>query len=103
MVGVVVEAVVRGSPAPKTLREPSVDHCRSGPFQDVKVGSLDHGVTLRNTGTSRLVQDAKVGASTDNLASVVRVHDNDLMNPLKELKGNLSFRKTLGVHGNKDL
>ncbi|WP_288992762.1 hypothetical protein [uncultured Marinobacter sp.] len=103
VVGVVVKAVMRGSPAPKTLRESSVDHRRSGPFQDVKVRPLDHGVTLRNAGTRRLVQDAKVSASTDDFASVIRIHDNDLVGSLKELQGLLCFRKTLRVHGDKDL
>ena len=60
VVGVVVKAIMRGSPAPKTLRKSSMDHRRSGPFQDVKVRPLDHGITLGNAGTRRLVQDAKV-------------------------------------------
>eukprot|EP00972_Heterocapsa_arctica_P012620 1854609-Heterocapsa_arctica.AAC.1 len=74
VIGVVVEAVVRGSKGPETLREAGVNQASVRALKDVKVSSLNHGIALRNAGTTRLMENAQLLAGTNDLARAVRVN-----------------------------
>jgi hypothetical protein len=67
MISVVVEAIVRSSKRPETLRETSVNHACARPLKNVKVSSLNHGIALRHAGTTGFVQDSQVLAGSDDL------------------------------------
>eukprot|EP00972_Heterocapsa_arctica_P106897 15746641-Heterocapsa_arctica.AAC.1 len=72
VIGVIVEAIVRGGKGPKTLQQTGMYQARARALNNVKVSSLDHGVALRNTGTTWLVENAQLFAGTYNLARAVR-------------------------------
>eukprot|EP00972_Heterocapsa_arctica_P067797 10010243-Heterocapsa_arctica.AAC.1 len=74
VISVVVEAIVRSSKRPNALREAGVNHASAGALKDVKVLSLNHGIALRNTGATRLVENAHLFTGTDDLVRAVRVY-----------------------------
>ena len=58
---------------PKTFRETSTDQRRASSFKDVKVGALNNGVILRNSGSRLLMDNTKFIASKFKLRGVVGV------------------------------
>eukprot|EP00972_Heterocapsa_arctica_P012366 1815465-Heterocapsa_arctica.AAC.1 len=66
VVGVTVEAVVRSSETPETLGKASVDHTSARALKDVKIRTLDHGITLWYTGTTGFMQDLKLPTCPDD-------------------------------------
>merc|ERR1711966_552485 len=75
--GAVKKTEVLSSKWPKTLRETSTDQRRATSFKDVKVGALNNGVILRNSGSRLLMDNTKFIASKFKLRGVVGVEPVD--------------------------
>jgi hypothetical protein len=99
VISVVVEAIVRSSETPETLRKTSVNHASTRSLKDVKVSALNHGIALRHTGTTGFVQDFKLPARSDDLTGAVRINARDLIDPPEIAKSAGGIPKVLRLHG----
>eukprot|EP00972_Heterocapsa_arctica_P013867 2042921-Heterocapsa_arctica.AAC.1 len=63
---------MRGGKGPEALRETGMNQAGTSPFNNVKVSSLNHGVTLRNAKATGFVKNPQVTTSLDDFTRAVR-------------------------------
>ena len=73
MTGVLKEAEMLSSERPKAFRESSTDQCSASALKNVKVGTLNDRVILRNSSSGILMHDAKCSTGKLKLRGIVGI------------------------------
>ncbi len=84
---------MRGSERPETLQEAGMDHTGTRALEDVKISTLDLGIALVDTWTTRFPKDPQVFTGAFNLTRAVGLHRVYNTCPLKVLQSENSVVK----------